>query len=81
MPHYSEDRCTNCNKFCDKELLTIKRVAFYPRTKSQKAIKNRTVAWLCEECRDVDPDWKLKAFEAPGHTSAPLERVRTDRGK
>lgn len=76
MPHYSDNKCTNCGNHCSKELLTIRKVIFTARTQPSKVLKSRTTDWLCEECRDEDPDWNRKAFDAPGHTSPALERAR-----
>lgn len=76
MSGYSSERCTECGNLTSPELLTIKRVAFFARTQSSKTIKSRTTGWLCEKCRDKDPDWNREAYTAPGHTSEPLERVR-----
>lgn len=81
MPHFSEtDRCTKCNKYCSRELLTVKHIQFtdYPvRGKARpKILKMRTTDYLCEKCRDADPDWNIPAYTGPGHTSQARERVR-----
>lgn len=76
MPHYSEDRCSECGNFCSKELLTVKRATFHPRTQPSKVTRSRTVSWLCETCREKDPDWNREAFNGPGHTSPARERAR-----
>jgi NMD protein affecting ribosome stability and mRNA decay len=77
MPHYTENLCTRCGSITSPELLTIVRVCFYPRTKTTKVIKSRTIAWLCEGCLDSNEYWNLPSHKgAPGMTSQPLERVR-----
>lgn len=76
MPHYSEDRCSECGAICSAELLTIKRANFSPRTASAKIKRSRVMAWLCEDCLDVDPDWNRRAYASPGMTSPALERTR-----
>ena len=76
MPHYSEDRCSGCGKLCSPELLTIKRATFSARTASSKIIRSRVMAWLCESCLAIDPDWNRRAYSSPGMTSEALERVR-----
>lgn len=79
MPHYSEDRCSVCGNLTSPELLTVKRVNFSPRTKSNKVIRSRTMSWLCEGCLERDEDWSRPAFKgAPGMTSPALERVRNN---
>lgn len=77
MAHYAEERCTECRLTCSKILLTAKRIQFTEVTNHKKVLKSRVVAWLCEKCRDADPDWQLEAREAaPGLKSPALERVR-----
>lgn len=81
MPRYHTDKCTGCGNITSPELLTIKRAVFYARTSVNKAIRNRTVGWFCETCRDADPDWNREAFNAPGHTSQGLENAKVIRGQ
>jgi hypothetical protein len=82
MPHYQDERCTECNNICSKLLLTAKRVQFVEVVNQKKVLKSRVTAWLCEECRDKDPDWLLEPkAAAPGYKSAGLERVRAAQKK
>lgn len=77
MPHYSEYKCTNCNQITLKELLQAKKVVFSPIGAGTKITKSRTVAWLCNECLELDEDWKREKFKgSPGLKSPALERVR-----
>lgn len=77
MAHYTEDRCSKCGNKTSPELLMVKRVQFLARVNLRKVLKTRVVAWLCEPCLDKDEDYNREAYTAPGHTSAPLERVRS----
>lgn len=80
MPHYSEDKCTNCGQMTSPELLTVKRVQFLPRTAATRVIRSRSTDWLCETCLEKDPDWNRPAYRgSPGMTSPALERVREDK--
>lgn len=78
MPNYSEDRCSVCGKLTSPELLTVKRAVFVARADGRKQLKSRTTDWKCPSCLNKDPDWHQEKFKAPGHTSAPLERVRNN---
>lgn len=77
MPHYSEYKCTECKQVTLKKLLYAKKVVFSPIGAGTKIIKSRTVAWLCNECIELDPDYQREAFnKSPGLKSPALERVR-----
>ena len=77
MPHYSEYRCSCCGQITLKDLLQAKKVIFSPIGAGAKITKSRTVAWLCNECVEVDPDWNREKFTgSPGLKSPALERVR-----
>lgn len=82
MPRHSDtEHCSKCDKYCSRELLTVKHIMFADlpdrgKTSRGKIQKMRTVAYLCEKCRDEDPDWNIEAYTGPGHTSQALERVR-----
>lgn len=81
MPGYAEPRCSECGLLTSEILLTIKRVVFAEQSNPRKALKQRTVAKMCESCRDKDPDWQREAYSGPNNKSAPLERVRQARGE
>jgi hypothetical protein len=81
MPHYTDYRCTVCRQVTLKQLLTVKKAVFQPLGAGAKIIKSRTVAWLCNECVELDPEYMLEAFNAPGHKSESLERVRSLRAE
>lgn len=77
MPHYHDERCTECNNICSKILLTAKRIQFVAVENQRKVLKSRVTAWLCEDCLAKDPDWNLDPrAAAPGYRSPGLERVR-----
>ncbi len=77
MPHYSEYRCGTCQQVTLRELLVAKKVVFTGLGAGAKIIKSRTVGWVCDECVEKDPDFNIEKYAAaPGHKSAPLERVR-----
>lgn len=59
-------RCTECGKEKQRELLTVKKVSFLEMGMSGKAIKTRTVDWLCPDCLVKDPAWQLEKGQAPG---------------
>lgn len=77
MPHFSDYKCTECNRETLRGLLTAVRVQFTPLGPGAKVLRSRTIAWLCDECRETNDYWNLPAWSgAPGMKSAPLERVR-----
>lgn len=77
MPHYTDYRCSVCCQITLKSLLVVKKAVFQPLGSGAKIIKSRTISWLCNECVEKDEDYQREAFDAPGHKSAPLERVRS----
>jgi hypothetical protein len=79
MPHYTDEKCSSCGKITSPELMVVKTVNFTERKNRKKIVRSRVVAWLCEGCCAVDPDFTAKAYSGPGHTSAALERVRDGR--
>lgn len=82
MPRFSDtEHCSECGLYCSRELLTVKIIQFSTlpdrgQGVRSKVTKSRAVAYLCEKCRDQDPDWNRPAYTGPGHTSQALERVR-----
>lgn len=77
MPHYTEYRCGACGQVTLRDLLVAKKVVFTGLGAGAKILKSRTVGWLCNECIELDEDYKLEKYStAPGHKSASLERVR-----
>jgi len=76
MPHYTDYRCTVCSRVTFKELLVVKKAVFQPLGAGAKIIRSRTVAWLCDECVELDEDYQREAFGSQGHKSPSLERVR-----
>jgi hypothetical protein len=76
MPHYTDYRCTVCNQITLRDLLVVKKVVFQPLGAGTKILKSRTVSWLCDECVELDEDYKREAFNGPSHKSPSLERVR-----
>lgn len=85
MPRFTDsDHCSRCKKYVSRELVTVKTIQFTElpdrtagaRRKAPKVLKQRTVDYLCEKCRDADPEWNIPAFSGPGHTSPALERTR-----
>lgn len=77
MPHYTEYRCGVCKQVTLRQLLVVKKVVFTEIGPGAKIIKSRTVGWICNECVENDTDFQLEKYsKAPGHKSAPLERVR-----
>lgn len=77
MPHFSDYKCTRCDRETLRDLLTAMKVQFTPLGPGAKVLRSRTVEWLCDECRDTDLYWTMPKFTgAPGMKSEPLERVR-----
>lgn len=52
-------KCSKCQEPTSTKKLSVKRVGFYTFGRNYKSIRNRTVAWLCPSCREVDPHWNL----------------------
>jgi ribosomal protein L37AE/L43A len=77
MPHFSDYKCTKCNRETLKQLLMAVKVQFTGLGAGAKVVRSRTIAWLCDECLEEDAYWNMPAYSsAPGMKSAPLERVR-----
>lgn len=82
MPHFSDYRCTICNRETLRDLLVAKKVSFSKLGPGAKLIRSRTVAWVCDECIERDEEYNLPAFQgAPGMVSPALERVRAAEAK
>lgn len=79
MPHYTDERCSSCDKITSPELMVVKTVMFTERKNRKKIVKSRVVAWLCEACCAADPDFTAEPYSGPGHKSAALERAREGR--
>lgn len=52
-----EYRCTRCEKVADRDQLTVKRVSFHTMGRENKRLRQRTLGWLCRDCREKDPEW------------------------
>lgn len=59
-------RCSACGASKDRDSLFVKRVYFATMGVKYKILKSRTVAWLCESCRDADPHWTQEFSQSPG---------------
>lgn len=82
IPHYTEYKCTVCNRETLRELLTAKKVVFSVMGAGGKVLRSRTIGHLCNECIEKDEHYNLEAFKsAPGMKSEPLERVRAIQAK
>lgn len=62
-------KCTRCGKmpvpgdnFQSKDLLLAKKVYFFQMGHSGKAVRTRTVEWLCPACIEQDPDWNAPEY-------------------
>lgn len=64
--------CTICGATVDRDGLTVKKSLFQKFGRNGKWLKSRVVAWLCEDCRNADPDWNLNENKG-GKPSAPSE--------
>lgn len=62
--------CTNCHRLTKgRDDLTAKRITFSTVSNGQKLLRSRTIAWLCHECREADPDWNRPALSSsPGYS-------------
>lgn len=77
MPGYTDYICSACGRETLRDLLVAKKISFTGLGSGAKTIRTRTVAWVCDECIEVDVDWNRPAYSgAPGMKSAALERVR-----
>lgn len=69
-----EYRCTNCNRDVGRDNLTVKRVEFCTMGEKFRRLRSRTVAWLCNACREADPAWTAENYyAAPGTKDSPDE--------
>lgn len=57
-------QCTACGEMFPRDDMTAKRVEFTTiGTKGKwRRIKSRTVAHLCDACREKDSDWNVKPY-------------------
>ena len=77
MPHFSDYKCSACQRETLRNLLIAVKVQFTPLGPGARVLRSRTISWLCNECIEENEYWNLPAFSgAPGMKSAPLERVR-----
>lgn len=51
-------RCTNCGTSIDRNLLTVKRIAFLEMGEGARTLRSRVVGWLCPVCVANDTDWR-----------------------
>lgn len=59
--------CTRCGARPGREKLTVKRAVFTTMGNGFKTLKSRATDWLCENCRNADPDWQREwNSDAPG---------------
>ena len=69
-------KCTECGNKPGRENLCVKRVSFNEIGRNGKRLKTRTVAWLCEDCRNIDPAWRAeKHHESPGMDRSKVELI------
>ena len=64
--------CTKCGLETERDLLTVKKIAFLEMGVGGRTIKTRVVAWLCPRCVASDPDFLLEKFKAPGSKRVPV---------
>lgn len=77
MPHYTDYKCSACGRETLRDLLTAKKITFTDMGPGAKTKRQRTVAWLCDECLPLDEDYLRPAYSgSPGMKSEALERVR-----
>lgn len=68
-----EYRCTVCGRAGGRGDLTVKQVVFMTSSKPRLNLRQRTIAWLCDTCRDQDPEWNLPAWaKSPGMSNTRL---------
>jgi hypothetical protein len=53
----SRYKCSVCRRPTPRDRLTVKRALFLGFGRNSKSLRSRVVAWLCDECREVDEDW------------------------
>jgi hypothetical protein len=60
--------CTQCGNEVGRDNLTVKRVEYATMGEGYKKLRVRTVAWLCNPCREADPPWSTpQMVTAPGN--------------
>lgn len=70
-----EYKCSHCGTAQPREKLTVKRVQFTTIGAGYKTLRNRTVAWLCENCLNADAAWMQSALAAaPGMKNTKLNK-------
>lgn len=56
--------CFGCRKMLDRDEVFVKQVRFHqyiPDSRQRKAVRSRTVAWLCMDCLLAEPDYQADA--------------------
>lgn len=59
--------CDECGADVGRENIVSKRSLFITLVAPVKALRTRTVKWLCRPCAEKDPDWNREALiDSPG---------------
>lgn len=58
--------CSECGTQTEREMLTVKKAAFFEMGVGGRAVRSRVVGHLCPQCLVKDEDFKRPAFETPG---------------
>lgn len=51
--------CAVCRREYPRDRMLVKRVSWRRLGKGQSDFRSRAVAWVCESCAELDPDWNL----------------------
>lgn len=77
-------RCTSCGRDVGRAGLTKKRVQW--QTMDEVVVRSRVRGWLCDACRDTDPDYLAEPLTASpgmagaGHGRAARKKARDAAG-
>lgn len=66
MPEY---KCTlGCQQPKARDELSVKKAVFQKLGPGGRIIRSRSVGWICDTCRELDPDYLREPWsESPGN--------------
>lgn len=65
MANIPEYGCTRCNTPTSRDDLIVKKSLFTEMGEGGRSVRSRVTDWLCQKCREEDPDWNLPKFNPP----------------
>lgn len=64
-------RCDTCKRSTPRSKLAAKRVHYTTVSRPPRAIRSRTVAWLCESCMKEEPEFNVENRRGFAHKEIP----------